>query len=341
MDLISDEYTGGKVQYRLSHSPISVSYVWVYKNGDRLSQDVDYYVDQDRSLIYLKNKTTEDDNIKILLFGSQIYRLPSGYEIYKDMLNVYHFKRYSQGMDVVLAKDLNYFDTSLEVTDSTELSDPIPSRNIPGIITINNERIEYLSKVGNVLSKLRRGSLGTSIATLHAKGSYVVDVGIKETVPYNETQDRTDFTSDGKSDDSTIGTAQTIGPLEFTPSKGTRSIWYKNTIPSDFGPCDQIEVFVGGRRLRKDPLQVFDETLGAEGSGKYKTLEAEFSVDGTTPYIRLTETVPANTLITVIRKLGRTWYDRGENTVTRGVTLLENTTPIARFIAEKTTKIPE
>ena len=125
------------------------------------------------------------------------------------------------------------------------------------------------------------------------------------------------------------------------PVKGTRASWTRTTITSEFGPCDSVEVFVGGRRLRKDPLQVYDETLGSEGSGVYKTLEAEFSVDGATPYIRLTTTVPAGTRITVIRKLGRVWYDRGENTITTGVSLLENNTAIAKFIAEKTTKIPE
>jgi hypothetical protein len=45
--------------------------------------------------------------------------------------------------------------------------------------------------------------------------------------------------------------------------------------------------------------------------------------------------------MTVVKRVGKTWYDRGETTATNGETLLENTSPIAKFIAEKTTSIPE
>jgi hypothetical protein len=39
--------------------------------------------------------------------------------------------------------------------------------------------------------------------------------------------------------------------------------------------------------------------------------------------------------------MGNSWYDRGEDTATSGITLLENATPIANFIAKRTTKLPE
>jgi len=341
MNLISDEFTGGKVQYQLAHLPLSSSYVWVYKNGNRLTQDQDYYVVVERGVVYLKVASTNSDTIKILLFGSGIYRLPSGFEIYKDMLNVYHFKRYSITDDIKLTKDLNYYDQTITVSDASSLSDPIPTRNIPGMILINNEKIEYMSKQGNVLSQLRRGSVGTSIATLHLAGSFIVDEGPTETLPYNETQDRQDFTSNGTPDDSTIGSAQTIGPLDFTPAQGKRSAWHRDTIPTGFGPCDQIEVFVGGRRLRKDPVDVYSEELGSHSPSADKTLEAEFSVDGLTPYIRLTTTVPAGTRITIIRRSGKIWYERGNTTASKGVTLLENNTAISNFIAQRTSKLPE
>jgi hypothetical protein len=143
-------------------------------------------------------------------------------------------------------------------------------------------------------------------------------------------------------DDSTIGSYKTIGSLEFVPAQGTRSTaWYRNTIPTAFGPCDQIEVFVGGRRLRKDPVRVYDETLGASSPAADITLEAEFSVDGITPYIRLTTTPPAGARVTIIKRTGKTWYDRGESTASSGVTFLENASPIAAFIAQRTTKLPE
>ena len=37
MNIISDQYTGGKVQYQLAREPVSASYIWIYKNGRRLT----------------------------------------------------------------------------------------------------------------------------------------------------------------------------------------------------------------------------------------------------------------------------------------------------------------
>lgn len=332
LQIISDEYQGGKVNYKLDYTPISINYVWVYKNGQRLTRDQDYYIDISKNVLYLTNNTTTEDTIKIVLFGDKTYRQPSAFEIHKDMLNGYQFKRFSIN-DVKLAKNLNYYDTTIEVTDAASLTEPIASQNIPGVVHINGEKIEYMTKVGNVLGQLRRGSFGTAIATVHLKDSRVVDIGYQNTIPYNETQDRIDFISDG----STI----LIGPLDYTPAKATRTNWTRTSIPSEYGPCDQIEIFVAGRRLRKDPIAVYDETLGASSPSADRILEAEFSVDGSNSYIRLTSAVPAGTRISVIKKLGKVWYQRGETTASEGITLLENTTAIAKFIAQGTTNLPE
>jgi hypothetical protein len=332
MGIVSDEYTGGRVNYYLPQTPLAASYIWVYKNGVRLTKDQDYYVSLPRSVMYLTVDSTAADLIKVVIFGSDIYRLPSAFEIHKDMLNIYHFKRYSIGA-VELTKDLNYYDQEITVNDGSLLGEPIVSRNVPGVITVNNERIEYNSKVGNVLSKLRRGSFGTAISVLHAAGSAVSDAGPQETVPYNETQDRQDFVSDGSS--------LLVGPLDFVPSVGTRTAWYRSTIPTTHGACDQVEVFAAGRRLRKDPLSVYDEMLGASSPAADTQLEAEFAVDGAASYIRLTTAIPAGTRISVIRRIGKVWYDRGETTASSGESLLENVTPMAEFIAKRTTKLPE
>jgi hypothetical protein len=333
MDIISDQFAGGKVQYQLPRNPLDVNYIWVYKNGSRLTRDRDYYISLPRGVVYLTDITTIEDEIKIVQFGNIIYEPPKAFEIYKDMLNNYHYKRHSRKNAVKLSKDLYYYDTTVELTDASLLSDPLPTRNIPGVVIINNERIEYFSKVGNVLSQLRRGSLGTAIATVHSMDSFVVDAGYTETLPYLETQEKTDFTSDGSS--------LLIGPLDFVPAQGTRTEWYKDTIPAEYGPCDTIEVFVGGKRLNKNPISVYDETLGVSSPASDITKEADFSVDGATAYLRLTNPAPAGTRITVIRKQGRIWYERGQVTASKGVTLLSNTTPVADFIANMSTELPE
>jgi hypothetical protein len=333
MNIVTDEYAGGKINYNFSQLPLDANYVWIYKNGVRLVKDIDYTVSLPRGVFYLTELTTDADVIKAVVFGTGIWKEPSAYEIHKDMLNVYQFKRYVLG-EVSLSKNLAYYDTTMTVSDATLLADPVTSRNVPGIVEINGERIEYLAKNDNVLSQLRRGTYGTSIAELHQSGSYVVDVSVTQSIPYAENQERVDFVSDG----STL----LIGPIGFVPAKSTRkSVWYRSSIPTTNGPCDQIEVFSGGTRLRKDPITVYDEQLGVASPGADKQLEAEFSVDGTTAYIRLTSVIPAGTRISIIKRTGKSWYDRGDTTTTSGVTLFDNTSAIAKFIAARTTKLPE
>jgi hypothetical protein len=345
LKMISDEFVGGKVKYYLGALPLDINYVWVYKTSyapltnvvtasKRLVQDVDYSIGVTGDYIYLTELSSTRDRIKVVLFGSKVYRFPSAYEIHKDMLNTFSFKRYSI-TEVKLAQSLNYYDQEIVVTDGNNLAVPIASRNIPGIVLINNERIEYLVKNGNTLSQLRRGSQGTAIAEIHNIDSAVIDVGATETIPYKETQDKTNFISDGSS--------LLIGPLEFIPTKSTRT-WSTaevTTIPSEYGPCDEFEVFAAGRRLQKDSLQVYSEIKGASSTSADIVIEAEFSVDGQTPYIRLTSKLPAGTRISVIRKVGSVWYEKGDTTASSGITLVENNNPIATFIAKKTTLLPE
>jgi hypothetical protein len=332
MQIVTDEYTGGKVNYILPQTPLSASYIWVYKNGNRLTKDVDFTVSLPRSVVYLTTDSTTNDLIKIVMFGSKIYAQPSAYEIHKDMLNIYHYTRFSSGA-VSLTQNLNYYDQQIVVNNAALLADPIKSRNIPGVVYINGERIDYMKKDGNVLSQLRRGAQGTSIATVHASGSDVVNISQSENIPYAETQDRIDFVSDG----STV----LVGPLNFVPVAATRTNWFRATIPTNYSACDQIEVFASGRRLRKDPISVYDEALGASSPLADRQIEAEFSVDGTSAYIRLTSPIPAGNRITIISKTGRIWYERAETTASKGLTFLENNTPMAKFIAQKTTKLPE
>jgi hypothetical protein len=331
MDIVTDQYSGGKVNYKLSRAPINESYVWVYLNGTRLTLNKDYKVSIQRAVVYLNVASNTSDEVKIIEFGNDLWQFPSAFEIYKDMLNRYQFKRFSRN-NVVLAKPLNYYDTSIEVVNGNLLYDPT---DLPayGVVYINNERIEYLQKTGNVLSQLRRGSTGTAIAEVHLAGSFVSDSGPTETIPYNETQHRQDFVSDG----STL----LVGPLDFTPKMGLRANWYRETIPAEYGACDEIEIFVAGTRLRKNPLSVYDENLGADSPSADRQIEAEFSVDGASPYIRLTKVVPAGTRITVLRRTGNIWYDRGQTTASLGKTLKSNNTAIAKFILQKTTIIPE
>jgi hypothetical protein len=93
--------------------------------------------------------------------------------------------------------------------------------------------------------------------------------------------------------------------------------------------------------LFKDPTTIYDENLGQDSPAADKLAEAEFSVNGSESFIRLTTPIPAGSRITVIKRIGNTWYDKGRNSASAGQTLRENQNPIAKFIAEKNTDLPE
>jgi hypothetical protein len=298
-----------------------------------LTQDIDYDVSIPRNVVYMKTPGLNTDQVKIVQYGNYLRRQPIGYEVFKDMLNIYHYKRFSLNKDVVLTQDLNYFDTVINVSNTQDLFEPIRLKNIPGTVWINGERIDYFEKTGNTLSQLRRGCFGTAIKEVHTVGSNVVDIGKRESIPYNEEQERYDFISDGSS--------LLVGPLPFVPAQAARTTWYRSSIPADYEPCDQIEVFSAGIRLRKDPQIVYDNSLNLTSPEADITIEAEFSVDGINGYIRLTNVVPAGTRITVIRRTGKTWYDRGENSAASGVTMVKNKNSIINFLKQRATELPE
>jgi hypothetical protein len=333
MNLITDQYAGGKLNYKLSRTILSSDYVWVYKNGIRLTKDRDFLIKLPQSILYLNESTSINDEIKVVQYAKEIYQQPVVYEIFKDMLNNYHYKRYSKTNQITLARNLNYYDTEILVTDGSTLAEPIASRNIPGVVLINGERIDYMLKDGNVLKQLRRGSLGTAIPEVHPIDSFVVDVGYSETLPYSESQEKIDFISDGSS--------QLIGPLLFIPKQTQTQNWFRKDIPGDFGPCDELEIFVSGKRLRKTPVFVYNEDFGATSTGGDEEIQAEFSVDGVSAFVRLTEPAPIGAVISVIRKQGRIWYERNGNSSVNGKSLLESDTAIVKFIAQKSSELPE
>ena len=239
---------------------------------------------------------------------------------------------------MLLAKDLNYYDTEIELTDASSFV--TPEFDKPGIVTISGEKIQYSQKDGNKLTQIKRGVYGTSIGGTYPQGTVVIDTSYTEAVPYKETQEKEDFVSDGNPDDSTVGSGKTIGPLNFVPIKTEKTSWYRDTIPATHGLCDQIEVFVGGRRLRKNPTNLYDSTVGSDSPQGDVQVEAEFSVDGTTAYVRLTEAPAAGQRVTIIRRIGSIWYTPGPESATNGKGLSQSTTPIVKFLQQSATKLP-
>jgi hypothetical protein len=228
------------------------------------------------------------------------------YSQFKDMLNRTHYKKYKAA--TTLSKVLNYYDSTIEVVDASSLPNPRKSKNIPGIIFVNGERIEYFVKDGNILKQLRRGTLGTGVKSLHAAGSIVVDQGITANLPYKDIFEQQVEISDGQTDTYTLN-------FEKTSILGDQKVFTQ----------DEFEVFVGGVRLKKNNYNRFDKSLfkmdSPEGDA---TAVAEFTVNNAGT-ITLATTPIANQKIIIVRKIGKQWANAGKS-------LYESSTDIARFL---------
>ena len=301
-------------------------YVWVIKNNKLLTHSVDYYLDSDLITVKLAAPVTESDVLDVIVFSDQVVNHSYGYMQFKDMLNRVHYKRISKAKSTKLARALGQRDREIFVVDGSRLTQPNPALNLPGVIEINGERIEYFAKTGNVLSQLRRGTLGTGAPVQHRFSTIVLDIGPTETIPYSDRH-----------------------IVETTISNGIDTDVNLNYVPEVFEPLatqherDTIEVFVGGYRMKKAEYQLFEETNGYPYSPEGdSTLAAEFITTNTNygtesnPVGRITLSTPAieNTKIVVVKKIGKEWTDPGTD-------LTNSDNDIANFIKNTEAIFPQ
>jgi hypothetical protein len=280
-------------------------YVWVSKNGELLTPSVDYYVMDDLSRVRLTTIPSNGDVIDVLHFSAPVGTTKFAYRQFKDMLNRTHFKRLDKA-EVTLRQPLNYYDQRIEVKNGAALAEPNKGRNIPGIIWINGERIEYFVKEDNTLRQLRRGTLGTGVKNVHEAGSKIYDQNVSKTVPYQDITMSKAFVADGVTN-------------TFNPGFTIESV-------------NSIEVFVSGTRLRKSEIQVFDPTIAQDSTEGDTTVPAEFTfVNGE---IVLAQIPAEGSHVMIVKKTGSLWTDPGET-----LALAENS--IARFLRAGTSELPE
>jgi hypothetical protein len=276
------------------------------------------------------------DYLEIITFNDKTVRPSYGFKNFKDMLNRTHYKRLSDAESTVLAKDLLITNTTIEVVNGSALSIPNREFNLPGVIEINGERIEYFVKNGNILSQLRRGTLGTGSLSKYSAGTLVTDVGLTQSVPYSDVEEKKVYFGDG---------SNKIFNLDYVPylnssSVSTGNTWYRvsNSIPNDYGQGDNIEVFVAGKRLRKAPISVYDQNLGQDSYllKADKQYEAEFSVKQDTAHVRLTTPPAAGEMVVIVRKQGRIWQNPDESQA-----LVFSNTDVATFLTARTVSLPK
>jgi|TARA_R110002074_G_scaffold106530_4_gene230105 hypothetical protein len=292
------------------------NYAWVFINGIFKTPQVDYTLAENLQTVILTEAPVLNDRIEVLYFTADVSKKKFAYRIFKDMLNRFHYKRVNEATSYILQQPLNYYDLSIVLESSDGLDEPNRQSNVPGIIFINGERIEYFVKSGNVLRQLRRGTLGTGCPEIHAVGSVAHYQGITETIPYQDTTHTQTLTGNGSS---------TAFTLNWTPAS-----------------INEFDVFVAGTRLRKDtPVDSnnasadynyyeYNKTLGQDSPSGDEIVTADFTVN--TNVLTLKVAPINNATIKIIRKTGKTWNDKNKS-------LAASKSTIAKFLTDSTIKL--
>ena len=165
---------------KLEKPALSANYVWVFKNGKLLTPQNDYSLDASGTGVQLYNKVTSNDKVEVLQFTALTSDPKFGYRIFKDMLNRFHFKRLNKDNEYKLQQPLNYYDSNIQLVDSTGIQEPNKALGVPGVVWIDKERIEYFSVDGNLLRQIRRGTLGTGIKEQYPTATVVQGQGLED-----------------------------------------------------------------------------------------------------------------------------------------------------------------
>lgn len=284
-------------RYRLSRAVLNDNYVWVEVDGIPLTSKLDYNVLDDQITIQLNDTfhNYESDTIVITsIHDRDLSATVLGYRIFTDMFNNTTFKRLSAKNSTYLTKPLNFYDTEIHVADSTVLTTPVKSKKIPGVVIIDGERIEFFKLKDNVLSQLRRATLGTAPKFYSDILTKVIDQSKNQNIPFKETVLRQTILTTSTTNTYVISTTSTteigdgitlststtvIPPDSYT---GVNALSTSTLIAS----TDQVMVYYGGRPLRKSGTYHQDITKSYD-SPKFNVLG---SVSDTS-YLPITTTI--------------------------------------------------
>jgi len=298
--------TAGKIV--LDTPAVSENHVWIALNRVLLTPSIDYVLDDDKQVIYLQDNIGDGGSIDIIQFTSQQSTPIMAFKQFKDVLNRTHYKRFDNNEGIRLIKPLLYNDLRVEVSDATLLPVPSKKENLPGVIFIGGERIEYFAKTGNSLRQLRRGTLGTGTKEVYEVDTPVVSASSDKTIPYKDELITSNYTA-------TANQMQFM--LDWMPQRGV----------------DEFEVFAAGRRLRKTSIDSFNPDLALDSPEGNVTLPPEFAVvNGNV--LQLASPLQEGQKLVVIRKLGKIWSPTG-------TPLKDAENDIARFLRDSISRLPK
>ena len=260
-------------RYKISRAVFDVNYVWVQVNGIPLTAKLDFEILDDQVTVQISDAfdhTPADDVVISSISSAKLASTILGYRIFTDIFNRTHFKRLSKQNSTYLTQPLKFTDTEIHVADASVLSDPVIHKKMPGVVIIDAERIEFFVKEGNVLKQLRRSTLGTSPSYFSQENTKVIDQSYDQTIPYNEDIYRqyhftTSTVSASVLNTGTLSYTFIINTATFVLNTGTQDQITSSGISlastSTARAVDQVSVYYGGRRLRKDGIFVHDTTI--------------------------------------------------------------------------------
>jgi len=279
--------------YQLEYPAVDENYVWVYLDGTPLIHRNDFEIFADGKTLRLSEDVTYTSSSTLMVTSiknpanfNKVY----GYRIFKDFRERDSFKRLSRENTTFLTENLKFYDTKIKVFDSAVLSPVNLNRNIPGVVLVDRERIEFFNQDFDQLQDLRRGTLGTSAAFYIDEGTKVIDQGINQTLPYHEC---TFYYSTLTSTASTYTipfykNEVTVNSLPYVNSTAGITL-NTSTIIS---PTDQVYVYFGGYQLKKASYQKYYEKLNDE-----ITIPAEFDVDVLSTSLSIVSTLTSATVV--------------------------------------------
>ena len=267
----------------LTYPAINENYVWVTAANKPLIAGFDYMLLEDMRTIELSEfvNVKETDDIVVVVINPPSYGTTIlGYKIFKDMFGRQQFRRLSEYFSTKLTQPLQYTDNEIYVEDGDHLLQPNPGRNLPGVVYIDSERIEYTAKNGNILSGLRRSTLGTGPAKFSDIGTTVIDQSIRQSIP---TIDYSLIQHVPSSNTATYIISISSGTTTFSVTSSTHA-GDGITFSTLTNAVDQVEVYYGGRQLRKTSLIAHDKSISYYNSPEsVVTYPPEFIINNNTP----------------------------------------------------------
>jgi hypothetical protein len=237
-------------RYQISRPALNDNYVWVIVNGIPLVNKLDYEILDDFVTVQISSRFehTASDKITIMsISDSPLATTVLGYRVFNDIFNRTHFKRLSKQNTTYLTQPLSFTDTEIYVADASVLTPPLVVKNMPGVVIIDGERIEFFTVTGNVLGQLRRTTLGTAPSFYSEENTKVIDQGLDQTVPYKENIYKQVLLT------STSTNTYSISSVDYIANTGTYHQFINNgiTFADGVSAVDQVEVNYGGRKLNK------------------------------------------------------------------------------------------